>query len=452
MLPGIRPAFTEEPFMQLVDFSPPSSPSLIQQRDALRKGLGRAMQWARTRRLDDDMLLEACLRDLRYNTQVEESRGEWLWQMIRAVEAVDRFRIPILHALYELCDERSANQLCKLACHYAAGGDSTFLKRLYEIVQRKPIVDSLWLGEDELIHLEGETGFLFAARVRGKSLPNRAWEWDDNLLVEHAIGRFGERRVNMLLENTTDQALKTFRECLYRQKETETRRKPEPSYREKMRAITVDDILAAAEANEVGFSLFRGWGMHAAAADFEIMLQHLWSAREPKVIANLLMVLAHRAAPRFDARLFELCRHGDTRVRRRAHLALEKIEHPLIREFALGELEKGVCDGPVIGLFARNYQSGDERGILEAIKLPKEDYELHSSLRNVIKVLEANPAADCSQLGVIAYASTPCELCRTDAARLLHQQHVAPGWLTEESRFDSHEENRELAAEVSGPP
>src|SRR3954464_6352490 len=98
--------------MRLADFSPPSSPSLDQQRDALRKGLGRAMQWAMARRLDDGPLLVACLRDLRYDVQVECSRGGWLWRMIREVGAVDRFRVPILHALYDLADERSAGQLC----------------------------------------------------------------------------------------------------------------------------------------------------------------------------------------------------------------------------------------------------------------------------------------------------------------------------------------------------
>jgi hypothetical protein len=34
--------------VQPADFSPPESPSLDQQRDALQKGLGRAMRWAMT--------------------------------------------------------------------------------------------------------------------------------------------------------------------------------------------------------------------------------------------------------------------------------------------------------------------------------------------------------------------------------------------------------------------
>jgi hypothetical protein len=97
--------------MRFTDFSPPQSPTLDQQRDALKKGLGRAMQWAQSGRLDGEALLEVCLRDFRYDTQVVDARGDWLWRLIQASGNAARFRVPILHALYELSDERSAEQM-----------------------------------------------------------------------------------------------------------------------------------------------------------------------------------------------------------------------------------------------------------------------------------------------------------------------------------------------------
>src|SRR4051794_28368128 len=112
------------------DHSPQQSPSPEQQRDALQKGLGRAMLWAMARRLDDGPLLEACLRDLRFDVEVEGPGGFWRWRMIRAVVAADRFGVPILHALYELSAERSAAHLCDPARRYAETGDETFRLRL----------------------------------------------------------------------------------------------------------------------------------------------------------------------------------------------------------------------------------------------------------------------------------------------------------------------------------
>src|SRR4051794_13170332 len=95
------------------------SPSTEQQEDALQKGLGRASQWALNGRLEDKPLMEACLRDQRFDRQIDPARADWLWRMVQAIDATSRFRTPILHALYELSDEGSTVQLCGLARCYA---------------------------------------------------------------------------------------------------------------------------------------------------------------------------------------------------------------------------------------------------------------------------------------------------------------------------------------------
>jgi hypothetical protein len=426
------------------DYSPLSSPSLDQQRDALRKGLGRAMQWAMSGRLDDAPLMEACLRDQRFDMSVEDSRGNWLWQMIQAVGGADRFRVPILHALYDLSDDYSAGQLCELAKHYAKEGDSAFRTRLYEIVERKPFVDSPWLGEEEIIELDGESALVIAIEVRGRGLTNRDWAWDDERLIEQAIERFGEGPVSQLLDNSTDEAIREFQRMWHQGMKKKAEQKPVLSHKERVRAITANEIIAAAESEDTGFGMFRGWGMHAAPTDLGIVLQRLWATQEPKVIARFLTVFSNRALPDFDARLIELCQHSDAEVRRRAFSALEKNLHRLIREFALTGLAKGFCDGSIVGLFINNYEQGDEQRILEAMEFPADESELHWLLMDVNKVLEKNSQADASQLGVIAYASTPCENCRFFALRLLHNQKAVPKWVKEECQYDSGQDCRKL--------
>lgn len=435
--------------MKFGSYSPPSSPSLDQQRDALQKGLGRALQWALNGRLDNEPLMEACLRDQRFDAQVEDSRGEWLWRMIRAVDATDQFRVPLLHALYDLSDERSANQLCELACRYAGMGDETFRRRLYEIVEQKPFADSPWLGEEEIVALDGEQAFVFAARVRGRLLVSREWEWDDGRLIDIAVERFGEEHVGRLLEATLDEAVSRFREHWRQDKQREAEQRQHRSHRERMVAIPVSEIIRAAESDSKCFWL-RGWGMHAGEADLQTVLQCLWAAREPRRIANLLRVFSARALPEFDARLIELCRHSDEEVQRRAVSALEQNAHPLIRQFALTELQKGVRNGSLVALFINNYRQGDEQRILKAMEFPDDACELHWLLMDVVKVLEKNREADCFRLGIIAYASTPCENCRFYAARLLLSQQLAPQWLKQECQYDSGEDCRKLVEKTTG--
>jgi hypothetical protein len=110
------------------------------------------------------------------------------------------------------------------------------------------------------------------------------------------------------------------------------------------------------------------------------------------------------------------------------------------------ELQRGLQEESVVGLFINNYGQGDEQRILEVMELPDDPGNLHWLLMDVVQVLEKNPKADCSQLGVIIYASTPCENCRYYAARLLLNQHVAPEWLMEECQHDSGEDCRKMIA------
>jgi hypothetical protein len=429
--------------MELGDYSPPAWPSPEQQRDALQKGLGRVMQWAMKGRLGDAPLLEACLLDKRFDIQVEDSRGDWLWRIVRTIDATDRFRVPILHALYELSDDRSAEQLCELARRYAEAGDEPFRARLYEIVERTPYTVCPWLGEKEIIALDGEQGFLFAVRVRGRSLAERPWEeWEDGRLIDDAAERFGKERVAVQLEASTNEAVRRFREC-WRAFQTKSTGKGPDAHMERMTAIPVQEVLQAA-AGESKCYPFPGWGKYAREADLQTILRHLWTEREPSVVAKLLRVFLFRAPPEFDARLIELCRHCDKKVRWRAFAALKRVVHPLVRDFALEQLGSGEHDRLGIALFIKNYRQGDEHHILEAMELPDDACQLHWPLGDLIEVIEKNPEADCSRLGLIIYASTPCENCRFFAVRLLHHQQVAPGWLKEECRYDSGKECREL--------
>jgi hypothetical protein len=435
--------------MKFVDYAPPASPSLEQQRDALRKGLGRAVQWALAGRLNDEPLLEACLRDQRFDQQVEDLRGDWLWKMVRAVGAADRFRVPILHALYELSDERSAYQLCELARCYGTMGDEPFRSRLYEIVEQKPFRDYCpRRGEEEIILLDGEAAFLFAAQMRGQSLTDREWEWDDESLMKFAVKRFGEERASGLLDASSEAAISRFRDGWRSGELRNAGQGQRISQEKRMAAISVAEIIRAAESESKCYR-FWGWGKHASEADLRIVLDRLWTEQEPQIVANLLRVFSGRALPDFDARLIELCRHDDEDVRRRGFSALEQNTHPLIREFALAELHRGTLERFVVGLFINNYRQGDEQRILEAIELPSDADQLHWLLMDIAKILEKNPEADCSRLGLLGYALNPCEHCRFCAARLLLKQQATPQWLVEECKQDSSEECRKLFTTAS---
>jgi hypothetical protein len=432
--------------VKLADYTPAVSPTLDQQRDALQKGLGRAVQWAMAGRLDEGTLLDACLHDWRFDGSVDEYRGDWLWQLVQAVHAEDRFRESVFEALNNLV-ENDAAQLCQLGFHYALTGDDTFRARLYKIVEEKPFAEMRYLGEEEIIRIDGEEAFLFAARLRGRQLEHREWEWDDSVLIDGAGKHLGKDRVENVLQVASDEGAKRFRNAWLRAKSAEeASEESRESYADRMKQIPVADIIAAAESPETKYSYFRRWGRWASNQDLEAVLEHLLSSPEPKVIANYLEVFSWREFPRVLPELISLSQHHDPEVRRRAIGALENNSHPLVRQLAEAELQKGVPGGLALGLFVKNYQDGDEQRIIEFAQLPEDSEQQHWLLKDATKILEENPNADCSQLGVAVYALIPCAFCRHFAAKVLRDRQVAPSWLIEECRFDSEPDTRNLFA------
>jgi hypothetical protein len=427
--------------MEFIDLSPTPSPSLEQQRDALKKGLGRAVKWARAGLLSDEPILDACLTDQRYDQQCEDNRGTWLWNILTIVGAGARFRDSILTKFQHEIDERNAEVFCELALQYGKTGDEEFKSQLYKFIEKRPFFHSPWLGEEQLLELDGEAAFQFIAKIRGKRLEDQTWDWDDFAVMDRAIKKLGEPRLRRMLDESSDLATKRFGSAW--QNARNSPKVHRQSHIEWARGITVDQVIQAAHGADKCYWL-RGWGIHADEANTKEIFKRLWTIQDPVVISKLLRVFSNRSMPEFVPRILELCQNADPEVAQRAFVVLAANSHRSIREFALARLESGECSVSVVSLFINNYESGDEKRILDRLTLPDDEVIRHSLLLKITKILEKNATADCSQLGLIAYTYTPCENCRFFAAKSLRAGGVAPEWLIEECRDDSCKDIRAL--------
>lgn len=432
--------------MDDADIVPPHSPTAAQQADALAKGLGRALRWAATGKLGVDLLLKACLHDLRYDWQIEPSRSPWLWEIICACDAADRLCDPIFEAFTRL-SEPSAGQLCGLARHFAATGHDEFRVRLYEVVRTKPFPAMDWIGEDDVVSLDGQAGFEFVAGVRGERLDLEPWDWPHTAVMRNAIERWGREPTLRLLGTSTVPGTRRFLEA-WPGEPTGPATDGRNSHRERMRAIPATDVLSAA-GNPDRCIWFRGWGMNAEDDDLRAVLHAVRREGDPHRLARLLRVFVGRPLPEFDVRILELARHGDPDVRTAATRSLEPNAHPAIRDFGMELLADPNRAADAIALFVRNYAPGDEARLRTALpSVPGDD--VHLALMNAEKMLDANSEADPLPLGTYAYRHTPCSHCRESVAELLHRRNVMPHWMRDELRFDSYEDGRKLAGVVSG--
>lgn len=178
--------------MNSLSMEPCAIPQAADLKDALQKGLGRAVQWARQRIWPDkETLLEACVNDLRYDRQCEDARGYWLWDIIDTLGWVDDFREPILAALNAASDGLGGKQFSQLAVQYARRGDERFRRALKDIVARKPDQSVSAFGEEELIALDGLSVFLFAARALAEIHREQEYQWYVWSMIHSGIEQLG---------------------------------------------------------------------------------------------------------------------------------------------------------------------------------------------------------------------------------------------------------------------
>lgn len=433
--------------MEIMKMEPVGRPDSVHLEDALPKGLGRALLWAKKGLWrHKDLLLHACLHDLRYDRQCEESRGPWLWQLLEATGTTDEFRDAIFESLTTIDDGLAGQQRCELAVFYGRRGDDRFRQKLREIAVRKPDPTCPWLAEQELLDLEGEAGFLLIAQHRGASLAARGWDWDDRSFVAEAMAKLGEATVLELLarEAQTSSAMKRLHDG-WLAAQVEDARPQIESHAERMRNISLSTVIDIAEAKQRQAGLLRGWGKHAQDADLDVIRDRLFNTQDPATLAHYLWIFSNRPLREFDVRFLDLLDHADEQVRFRAFAAIGMNAHPAIRQFALDHLHDRIVEDNFLELFIRNFEPGDEARILHALPMPADIDQRHAMLMDLCHILENNPQSKCAELAEIIYFWTPCGNCRYNAVKRLIERQVAPPWLIEECCHDAMEDIRQLA-------
>ena len=438
-------------------YAPPTHPTFAEQCDALVKGLGRAMQWARERTLDEEPLRSACLECLVYDLQCEDHRDQWLWNLITAAGLRDRLRPAMLASLDDLRPgyDATPQQRCGLAMRYAQAGDEAFRDRLYEIVRTVPLdADAIdggdrTLGVEEVVRLDGLDGMVAIS----DSLVERTDDDDLACLLRHlasllfADDESADGRLLTALQEAGGDAQRLADRWEAANRE-ETPKPPAPP-------ITDDRPLAEraiAEAHgEPGSRLSHAeWRDDATPADARLILDAAFATDDLPIVRKLLMRYRWVRERPFDRRLLTLADLPDRFTQARAWSVLREVRHPKIRAIAERGLQAPESDRHWLDALHANFLPGDEPRIEAAMTRwqpsvpPGDGGDRHGLLFGVLSVLERNEHADVDALATRAYFETPCTNCRRRAAVLLRDRGTPPDWLVAETAEDCDESVRRV--------
>lgn len=410
----------------------------------------------------ENLVLTACLENQAYDSQCEGGRADWLHEMFKGTVAYAKFSDVILSAL--ACDNEDCDleQLCELAAQMGSNGDdrAAIALRCFVWSQPRDATSSGMFGARAIILLDGFPALVKIASLLGENIKEKPDEYVDSLdcLTEDRLD-FDESHGRLKRLAVEDDNVAAYVARVQRdldEKALQTQRTPEQetarlaAFRDnKQREYTVERIVAAAanhDSRSKGvYSIFGRW---ASVEALQSILLHLEQETNPETCKRLLWVFSKAELPQFDKTVWALAHAGDEELRAAAVRALASMQDPRIRELGRQRLRNGnflTETGEEIELFVKNYQTGDEALILDALHgLTPNDDAAHAIGMSVQRVCAHIDTPALAGLAEWIYWTNPCSLCRKDAVELLLNWNCMPEDIAEECRHDALLETRAL--------
>ncbi|OEO27954.1 hypothetical protein VW23_007050 [Devosia insulae DS-56] len=407
--------------------------------DALRKGMGRAVQHIRAHGDAgvEDLLLEAATRSLGYDPQCEGSRGDWLMTMLSLCTDPAPYHQAVLSTFPASREHYDIAQMADMLLQLAQAGSEEARRALYDKFDRQEF-SSEWLLSHEIIALDGLDGLLHVARVLGRRLATDPDFWLSGDFLYAVREERGANAVDDALQqaSTTDADIRRFCEALAVSGSEPSAEGP----------YALDAFLNDLnEGNRNPRLLASRFARQGGDIEHRALFERIEREVQPHLIARMLRVFAIRIDPPGGIeRVLRFARHEDSAVRQAAIQVLRRFSDDRIAELSGQLLAAGSLEG--IELLGENARPGDFGRVHQLLPSAAVDQHAHDLALSIVSTGRPSPSPEAADCLIWVYEHNPCSFCRQSAVDDLLQLGRLPEVLTAECLDDSMSEVREAAA------
>lgn len=401
---------------------------------ALKKGTGRAAILLQKDPYNTDLnaeLLRACITDLTYDKQCEESRIPYLCELVQITGQADAYRDALENRLRAAtCADPigDTEQVFGILCRLAAG-DSIHQAILRDFVLTTEDRALAMVGVPELVRLQGINALLACVRRFGPEYAEEPWlinsltdtleQCDDALTARTALqeARGGDAALDHLL----------------RLAEVATSSSREPD-------TALDYAALKAELKRSDRKYFPyAWAKNASQEDIERAAEDLVAEADEAMVMAFLAIFRTRTFPGDPTRLFPLLDSANKRVARFTAIALARVSHPAVHSLALRFIAEGQFD--LGARLLRSSHNEDDLVLFETLldQLVSDEDAYHGvalSALYIVKDMAGKPEKAPAVLLHI-YENGLCSLCRRSAVNQLATTNGIPDWIAEEGYYDA---------------
>jgi hypothetical protein len=388
------------------------------------------------------VILNACLHNQVYDTQVEPGREQYLFDLISLTGDCDFYRDRLVTALQSEQDARDDEQIAAVLRVLAQHGDAVARQALYDaFAAHSPNV--AWDLAGEIVRLDGTEGLLFVAERLVIDPDDSSYPAS---LVHDAEEKDGCERVRgRLAAAVTDPRVAAFvaaveefeRPASNSRADHERRRQEAANYERLRQRMDAGDKQAT--------SLLWLWAREADETGLVRAANDLLRETDPAILRTYLRLFHRRRFPLDPAPLIELTKSSDEWTAHAARYALTHVRHPTVRALALDLLDRG--DGRGAELLVGNYEGGDYARIEAALLSLQDRYDLHVLGSGLLEVSREHPSPDAVPALFALYEHGPCANCRSRAIERLLQVASVPDWMRAECRYDADPDIRAMTFE-----
>ncbi len=417
-------------------------------RDALRKGLGRAVIHVEKfgiAGLEDD-LIHGCLNSLVYDPQFEGTRGGWLFHLVTLADLTESIRPLVIDKLLQPSkqdDYWTVAQLYALAAEFASAGNESAKSAVYEKFKRREFVDPL-IGGYHIVSLDKLSGLICVVEEIGDRLRNESGYEADVYAFEMIYDELGLETVEATLAERALQSLNVQAFLDFRE-----RKKQEAKLRVEEIASppqTANEILKLLNSQDVmALISLRRWGRHASEDDLTKILERVETETDAERLRKLLFVFQDRQMPRLSQRIMELTLAEDSKISDLAIRSLANHKAEQIRDLALRLLRNKQPIFGAIRLLALNYESGDDQLVESVLPKSGDADSLHAVCQAITSVIGEQTTPELRSCMHWVYAQSPCSWCRHYVLSSLIEWGLASRELLEECLEDCEEDTQEAA-------
>jgi hypothetical protein len=426
-------------------------------RDALRKGLGRAILHLRQfgpAGMEDE-ISNACVRSLVYDALCEGTRGDWFHEIVNLAGLSEMVVPQVIENLLRPSkaeDFWQVGHLYSLAAAYAEDGRDDARRAMYDKFDRREFSEG-WLGGIQITAVDGVPGFLHVAGVIGDRLRNEQGFSEDGYLFWDTSERLGRETVENALaaEARVNENIRAFAEHMDAAEQQEEERKTRgPRPLEK-----VESVLQSIESAQDKYPhRLKFWGRRASEEDLAVIFDRMLTEDRPEQLHRYLCVFGMREMPNVPQRILDLTDTEDKRLLNAAICVLSNVRAAEIRDLGLRMLKHRSPRLDAIRLFAKNYEPGDSDLLASVLPTEGDADTLHGIGLDLLTVVGEVKKPELANTLFWLYEHGPCSMCRENAVRYLIEMKALGRDMAEECLWDCCEDTRDLGksalAEMQG--